>query len=858
MPHIIQDSRPQSRATRTWCRLIGPSGPSGLVIFVMVVVLALPGVTAAQDEDGAWPTIATKTEGMERLDGYFPLYWDDRAGTLWLEIERLGTEVLYINGLAAGVGSNDIGLDRGQIGDARIVSFDRVGSKILMVQPNYRYRATTDNPDERRAVDDAFATSVLFGFTVAARTGDRFLVEATEFVLRDAHGAADRLPGRYRLDTSRSAVYLPRTKGFPKNTEMEATLTFAREQSGDGPGFGRGSIAAVTPSADAVTIRQHHSLVELPDDNYTPRPYDPRAGYGAVTYVDYAAPLGEPMTRRYLRRHRLEKVDPTAEVSEAVDPIVYYLDRGTPEPVRSALLEGARWWNQAFEAAGYRDAFRVELMPEGADSLDVRYNVIQWVHRSTRGWSYGNSVTDPRTGEIIKGHVTLGSLRVRQDYLIAEGLLSPYFEGDETPRELSEMALARIRQLSAHEVGHTIGLGHNYYASEQDRVSVMDYPHPLVALGPDAQIDLSNAYAVGIGAWDKVAITYGYQDFSAGADTTRALETMLDDAWAEDLRYLTGQDTDAHPRVHIWANGTDPAQELRRMMQVRRVSLDRFGETAIRNGAPMATLEEALVPLYLHHRYQVDAAVSALGGSEFVYAMRGDGRVPVSPVPADGQRAVLSALIEALRPAELALPTELLGLIAPRPAGYPMHRELFPRHTGSIFDALSPAIVLADLTVARVLDSARAARVVEQHAVDSGQLGLAEMLDTLIDGVINAPTATTYEAEVARAVERVVVDRMIGLADGASLAQVRSEATSALRALGERAERGGSSGPAMTAHRQLIAADIERFLARPGPASPSGAFPAPTAPPGSPIGDPAMSWLRTSETVCEWELYPGW
>ena len=850
MLHNIRHSSSQPRAARPWCCLLG---------LVLVGGFAAPGVATAQGDgdEGAWPTIETKTEGMARLDGYYPLYWDDRAGTLWLEIERLGTEVLYINGLAAGVGSNDIGLDREQIGGARIVSFDRVGSKILMTQPNYRYRATTDNPDERRAVDDAFATSVLFGFTVAARTGDRFLVEATAFVLRDAHGAADRLPGRYRLDTSRSAVYLPRTKGFPKNTEMEATLTFACEQTGDGPGFGRGSIGAVAPSADAVTVRQHHSLVELPDDNYTPRPYDPRAGYGAVTYVDYAAPLGESMTRRYLRRHRLEKVDPTAEMSDAVEPIVYYLDRGTPAPVRSALLVGARWWNQAFEAAGYRYAFRVELMPEGADGLDVRYNVIQWVHRSTRGWSYGNSVTDPRTGEIIKGHVTLGSLRVRQDYLIAEGLLSPYFDGDETPPELTAMALARIRQLSAHEVGHTIGLGHNYYESEQGRVSVMDYPHPLVTLGPDAQIDLSNAYDVGIGAWDKVAITYGYQDFAPGADTTTALLAVLDDAWTEDLRYLTGQDTDAHPRVHIWANGTDPALELRRMMRVRRVSLDRFGETAIKNGAPMATLEEVLVPLYLHHRYQVDAAVSALGGSEFVYAMRGDGRVPVTPMAADQQRSVLSALIDAIAPDELALPTELLGLIAPRPAGYPRHRELFPRHTGAIFDALSPAIVLADLTVAQMLAPARAARLVQQHAVDEAQLGLAEMLDTLIDGVLNRPATTSYEAEVARAVERVVVDRVIGLADTASLAQVRAEATSALSALGARTAGSGSGGPAMTAHRELMAADIERFLMRSGLEAPRGAFPAPAAPPGSPIGDPAMDWLQRSDTVCEWERYPG-
>ena len=352
MPHAIQHTY---RRLRTLC-VIG--------LLAVPLGVAFPGSAVAQGDDDAWPTIETKTDRMEKLDGYFPLYWDDRAGTLWLEVDRLGAEVLYVNGLAAGVGSNDIGLDRGQIGGSRIVSFERIGSKIFMVQPNYRYRATTDNPDEQRAVDEAFATSVLFGFTVAARTGDRFLVDATEFVLRDAHGVVDRLPGRYRLDTSRCAVYMPRTKTFPQNTEMEATLTFAREERGSGLGFGRGSLDAVAPSADSITVRQHHSLVELPDDDYTPRPYDPRAGYGAVTYVDYAA-----------------------EVSEAVEPIVYYLDRGTPEPVRSGLLDGARWWNQAFEAAGYREAFRVEVMPEGADSLDVRYNVIQWVHRSTRGWS---------------------------------------------------------------------------------------------------------------------------------------------------------------------------------------------------------------------------------------------------------------------------------------------------------------------------------------------------------------------------------------------------------------------------------------------------------------------------------------
>ena len=818
---------------------------------VLAGLIGLPGAAHAQ-ADGGLPVIESHTAGFERLDGFFPLYWDDDAGTLWLEIGHLGVEVLYVNALAAGVGSNDIGLDRGQLGGSRIVRFERVGRKVLMVQPNYRYRATTSNPAERRAVEDAFATSVLFGFTVAARTEDRFLVDATPFLLRDVHGVADRLPGAYRLDGQRSAVHLPRTKAFPENTEMEARLTFARERRGDGPGFGRGSIEAVAPSADAVTVRQHQSLVALPDDGYTPRPYDPRAGYGAVSYVDYATPLGQPMTRRYLRRHRLEKRDPSAEVSEAIEPIVYHLDRGTPEPVRSALLDGARWWNQAFEAAGYRDAFRVELMPEGADPLDVRYNVIQWVHRSTRGWSYGSSVTDPRTGEIIKGHVTLGSLRARQDYLIAEGLLSPYLTGDEEPPELAELALARIRQLSAHEVGHTLGLGHNYYASRQGRISVMDYPHPLVTLGPDAQIDLSDAYDVGIGEWDQVAIAYGYQDYPAGTDATPALESLLDEAWEEDVRYLTNQDAAAHPRVHQWANGTDPARELERMLRVRRVALDRFGESAIPTGRPLATLEEALVPLYLHHRYQIDAAASALGGVDYVYAMRGDGRVPVTPVPGDQQRAALSALLRTLDPAELTLPESVLRQIPPRPPGHGPHRELFPRRTGPMFDALTPAIVAADMTVSQILTPSRAARLVEQAVLDETLPDLEEVLEVLTDGPFDTPVETAYEQAVRRAVQRVVVERLMGLAERAPMAEVRAHAVISLERIRNRA-----SSRSERTYNGLLGRDIERFLERPGSPLASPTVPAPAAPPGSPIGDPAFDWLRSAPDVCQWERWPG-
>ena len=402
-------------------------------------------------------------------------------------------EVLYSTGLATGLGSNDIGLDRGILTGSRIVKFERAGPKILMVQPNYQFRALTANAAEAKTVRDAFARSVLWGFPIGAASGDRVLVDFTEYLVRDGNDMAGRLrPGSYRFDATRSSIYPAMTLGFPKNTEMEAELTFVRQPGGAAAGGGRGGgggagaffegVGSVAANAEAASIRIHHSIVELPDNNYTPRRFDPRSGFGSLEFENYAALPGQPMTERFLRRHRLQKKDPSAAVSDPVKPITYYLDPGAPEPIRSALLDGARWWNQAFEAAGYRDAFRVELLPDGVSPLDIRYNVINWVHRSTRGWSTGASVTDPRTGEIIKGVVTLGSLRIRQDYMIAEGLLSPYKDGTENPKELTEWGLARIRQLSAHEVGHTLGIGHNYYDSEAGRISVMDYPHPLVTM----------------------------------------------------------------------------------------------------------------------------------------------------------------------------------------------------------------------------------------------------------------------------------------------------------------------------------------------------------------------------------------
>jgi hypothetical protein len=837
---------------------------SALAVLVCAsLASAQPAPAAAKT---ALPSIETKTAAMQKLDGFVPLYWDEAEGRLYLEIARFGVELLHSNGFAAGLGSNDIGIDRGALAGSRIVFFERVGPRVLMVQPNYDFRASSQNPDEVRAVRDAFARSVLWGFTVAAETGGRVLVDATEWLLRDNLDLAPRLrPGSYKLDEKRSSLYRPGILNFPKNTEIEVELTYVLQQpsgppqGGAGPGagldYGGGrffeGVPDVAASGEAASLRIHHSFVELPDSSYRPRASDPRAGFIAITYQERSARLDEPLERRLIVRHRLEKTDPGAKSSAVKKPIVYYLDPGTPEPERQALLEGAGWWSQAFEAAGFKDAFRVELRPPDVSPLDARYNVINWVHRSTRGWSTGGSIYDPRTGEIIKGVVTLGSLRVRQDYLIAEGLLAPYAKGDEKAKLVEEWALARLRQLAAHEVGHTLGLQHNYYDSELGRISVMDYPHPLVTLKPDGTLDASSVYARGIGEWDKTAIAWGYGAPGPGGDESRALARILDEAWTRDVRFMTNQDMEAHPRVDWWSNGTDAAAELQRMLAVRRAALARFGESAIRRGRPMATIEEALVPLYLHHRYQVEAAASVLGGQHYVYAMRGDGRQPTRAASAAEQQAALEALMRTLDPAELRLPDPVLAAIPPRPLGYGPHRELFPRYTGPTFDAVSPAVVAADLTLAQLLDPERAARLLEQKMLDSSLPGLDDVIDRLLATTRDQVRRSPYEAEIARAVERVVAERLMALAGGAGMPQVRALASEALRRMLRSAAPAAAAAPPdrlEAAHAALLEADIRRFLDR--AAAPFAAPATPLAPPGPPIGEPALEYLRSLEPFC--------
>ncbi|MCH8334659.1 MAG: zinc-dependent metalloprotease [Proteobacteria bacterium] len=802
-----------------------------LLFAVLLSISACDELPASKSVD-----VFSELDDYDYLPGYYDLYWDEGKGRLLINANKLGEPFLYQASLARGVGSNDLGLDRGQLGATRIVEFQRSGPKLLLVQHNLDYRALTDNPDEQDAVEESFARSVIWGFKVLAERDGTILIDATDFLIRDAHRIAARLAGSeegdFNPDASRSAIYLPNTRAFPDNSEIEAIVTFTGRATGPW-------LPTVTPDAESFSVHLHHSFIRLPDDDYEPLPFEPRSGFGGTDFQDYATPVGEPLQVAFGRRHRLEKKDPTADVSEAVEPIIYYVDRGAPEPIRTALMEGAAWWNQAFEAAGYKDAFQVRLLPEDADPMDVRYNVIQWVHRSTRGWSYGGGITDPRTGEIMKGKVTLGSLRVRHDYLIAQGLLAPY-DDEEKPDLMLQMALARIRQLAAHEVGHTLGIQHNMAASTQGRASVMDYPHPLIRFDENGELDLSDAYATGIGAWDKRVILYGYQDFPEGADQQAGRDRIMADTIASGMVYVADADSraigSAHPLGNLWDNGADSIEELNHLLEVRAYALARFSERNIRPGQAMATLEEVLVPLYLLHRFQLIAVGKLVGGHDFTYAMRGDGQDLSSPVAADRQRAAIAALLNTLSPAVLRLPENVLRLIPPRPPGHPKSRETFPTSTGKIFEPIGAAQSAASLTLAVLLEPSRAARMIASSARNALLPGFDELTNDLMQATWLASRHSGMAGELQRTTNNLALESLLLLAINKETdTQVRAIALDTITQLDRwLAERVASERvSAWRAHYGFARYQIEQM--RTDPASIEQTVPV-TTPPGEPIG----------------------
>jgi hypothetical protein len=722
------------------------------ITFLLILLLTISNTYAQFLKD---------KDGVSKQEGYISFYYDDTEDKVFLEIDKLNHEFLYVNALSEGLGSNDIGLDRGQLGNGVVVKFEKAGNKLLLIQTNQKYRAITDNIEEKKSVEEAFAKSILHGFIIKEQKNGAYLVDATSFFLRDAHGVANRLlknkQGKYKLDLTRSAFNMERTKAFPKNVEFDVALTFK------GIPIGK-NIKSVTPDASSVTVYQHHSFVQLPDNNYKKRAFDTRSGSYAMSYLDYATPVNQSIVKRYIYRHRLEKKNPNAAISEAKEPIIYYLDRGAPEPVRSALLDGARWWNQAFEAIGYKDAFQVKMLPENADPLDLRYNVIQWVHRSTRGWSYGGSISDPRTGEIIKGHVSLGSLRIRQDFMIAQALQAPYTNNDTDDEFALEMALARIRQLAAHEVGHTIGFAHNFAASTNDRASVMDYPHPQIAL-KNGKVDFSNAYATGIGAWDNVTVAYSYQEFLSNEKTE--LNKILTDAFKSGLKYISDADArpqgSAHASGHLWDNGKDISDGLDDVLAVRKVAIENFSTDNIKSSEPYSVLEDVFVPLYFFHRYQTEAVSKLIGGLDYNYSVKGGNQTVVKRVDGKTERKALNSILKTIDVNTIAIPKNKLDLFPPRAMGYNRSRESFKSKNGVAFDPFGAVNTSSEMTLSFLFNAQRASRLVQHKSLDNSQLGLVELIDTVIDNSFKKKYEDTYYQELQNVINSQVLNQLFYL-----------------------------------------------------------------------------------------------
>ena len=796
-------------------------------LFVLALFL-LTSIAHAQN----LPSIADKVANTTRMDGYFNIFWDEENGKMYWEIDKLDTEFLYSVSMASGLGSNPVGIDRGQLAGTYILSAKRIGPRVLLVEPNYRYRADSVNPLERQAVVDAFAPSVLWGFDIAAASGDSILVDATDFFLRDARDVigniARRNQGTYTLDRSRSAFYLENTKTFPENIEVETMLTFASRNPGN-------LVNRVAASGESVTLRQHHSFFKLPDDNYKTRVSDPRIGTNGPTIYDYSSAIGDDMMVRLVSRHRLEKKDPTAARSEAVEPIVYYVDSGTPEPIKSALIAGAGWWNQAYEAAGFINAFQVRELPVGADPQDVRYNMIHWTHRQTRGYSYGASVMDPRTGEIIKGNVNLGSLRLRQDYLHGQGLV-PGFEYLEVVADNNgasvNMALDRVRQLSAHEVGHTLGFPHNYLGSAMGRESVMDYPAPLVEITDDGELDLSNAYPQRIGEYDKLAVRYAYEQFPAGANEAEELAKIVQESLDRGLLFMDHNNNSfvgaGHQFAGVWDNGDNLVDQLKHEIEVRRIGLANFSDAMIRRGEPISELEYVLLPLYMHHRFQLNSAAQSIGGANYLYALRGDGQIPVTIIDAAEQRDALETVLSTLSVDFLTLPQSILALLPPAAHRHNQGEE-FPGRTGLLFDALGAAEGSANLTVQSILHPERMARLVAYGGMGDYP-NLEEVIDRLLEVTWGVSTPDSeYQAQVLHVAQRATVNEMMVQASNEdSSGEVKAVLADRLNKLAGELEGMRNSNP----YQANAAADIRRWQGRSDNAIPSSAL---EMPPGDPI-----------------------
>jgi hypothetical protein len=801
----------------------------------LVLLSALAGAAPPAEADRPLPTIAAHTAGLTRQDGFVPFYWDAKRGRLLLEVEP-GRELLYGVGLAGGAGLLEVSLDRGQLGELAVCRFTRVGPRVLLEQPQMFHRSGVPDRERTRVVEESFPSSVRAAFDVVAEQGGHLLVDATEFLLKDTvvlPALKQAKQGEWRQDAARSALHFDRTGAFPDNTEIEAVLSFT---SDDPPA----PVAAVLPDGRTMSLRVHHTFLRPPAPGFTPRPLDIRIGFIPVAYRDHTAPFTEPIERHLASRWRLEPKDPRAALSAPKKPIVFYLDRGMPEPERQAVKEAALWWNHAFEAVGFKDALLIEDLPEGATFLDARYSGIEWINRAERAWSIGDFQVDPRTGEILHAVARIDSHRRRTTSRMWRNAAPPgractagdspdvswLAAGGTDMAGEAGLVLARLRYLSAHEVGHTIGLMHNWAGTTFGWGSVMDYLGPNIQV-KDGALDFSDAYPTDVGSYDRLMIRWGYS--ANGAPL--ALDQIVREGYAKGDVYPLESD----PRWAEYDWGKDPVSWLRTTLDVRRVLLERFGAGQLAPGEPYYALQSRFSLAYLYHRFGIQAAQQYVGGQYQTNAVKGDGQTPLAWVEDAKQREALALLLEALRPENLDVPEPALRVLVGAPSGTARSREEFESEAGPAMSPLSMARSLAGLVVHPLLDPARAARLTLADPVRG--LGLEGLLDALVHATWSAPAEGEARlAALQRVTQRVVLDALMDLAARPEAApEVRAAATSRLVSLRERLDT-LRAAPAAGSHVLLARRDLAEFLDR--PETRKTRPPRPPVPPGRPIGSP--------------------
>lgn len=764
------------------------AGAAGLVLAGAAAPVAAQSAPASAAASAAW------------RDGLFGVRQDSDKGKVSVRLPAPDADgvlgrYLYQPGLSAGLGMDGAGLDRSGLGQTQIVVFRKVGNRVFAAFENHRFRAVDADPDQVNAVAASFVSPVVWSAEATDAGADGSVtVDLSGFLERDAVNVVSRLK-RARLGTFKSAASLgyvdtAQTLVFPDNVEFQTVQTFTSDEPG-------GELSRVSPETRSVTLAVRHSFIRLPDEGFLPVLHDPRSGTSAqVTVTDFAADLDQPVVSRLARRFRLEKTDPSAARSPVKKPIVFYVDRAAPPAIREALIEGGDWWAQAFEQAGYLNAFRVELLPEGAHPMDARYNIISWVHRETRGWSTGTSVNDPRTGEIVRGVVQLGSLRDRQDKMIIEGLIGAARSGTGGEDDPDRLAYHRLRHLSAHEIGHALGIAHNFAASTfEGRASVMDYPAPWVIADGD-RLDFSQAYTTGVGAWDRYVVDWLYGD-APGRDPIARRAALAAEAQAKGYRFVNDTDTrplgSLQPYGAMWDNGTDPTAEFANTLAVRRIALSRFGLANLPAGAPAADLRRVIVPIYLYHRYQTTAVGRQIGGLDYSYAVSGEGRERAEVVPADKQRAALEALMLALSPAELDLRDDLIDLLSSAQSGNSDRQtqiELFEGKTDAVFDPSSAAAAATEVVFETLLAPERLNRLVEQERRDPGQLGLVETLDRVAVAVGPGAALSPRQAELRRVARARYAAHLAALIQGKDLSSTAQGAVrDSARRFGEQLKR---------------------------------------------------------------------